>query len=82
MSFNNLNKNKKRELLNMSIKSNEHLLYESLIKLGIDPVIFDLETFDTSNLPSEDVSKELIENLKKAISSLKTINSELSLLEQ
>lgn len=82
MSFNNLSKNKKVEILNISIKSNEHMLYEALLRLGIDPIIFDLETFDTSTLPNDNISEEFVKNIKKAISSLKFINNELLLLEQ
>lgn len=82
MSFNNLSKNKKVEILNISIKSNEHMLYEALLRLGFDPSVFDLETFDTSTLPNDNISEEFVKNIKKAISSLKFINNELLLLEQ
>lgn len=82
MPFNNLNKNKKIEILNISIKSNEHILYEALIRLGINPDDFNLETFNLSNLPNDNMSKEFVDNLKKSILSLKLINSELLLLEK
>jgi hypothetical protein len=82
MSFSNLNKDKKIQILNISKKSNEDMLYESLIRLGIDPVVFDLENFDSSDLPSDTMHKEFVNNLKKSVSLLKLINSELSLLEQ
>jgi hypothetical protein len=82
MSFNKLTKNKKRELLNMSIKSNEHLLYESLIKLGIDPSSFDIDSFDINEVEIDLTSEEFVKNLIKSISSLKFIKKEIELLEQ
>jgi hypothetical protein len=80
MSFNKLTKSKKRELLNMSIKSNEHLLYESLIKLGIDPSSFDIDSFDINEVEIDLTSEEFVKNLIKSISSLKFINKEIELL--
>jgi hypothetical protein len=80
MSFDHLTKDKKREILNISIKSNEHLLYESLIRLGIDPSSFDVESFDIATIKSNQTSEEFIKNLIKSISSLKFINKEMQLL--
>lgn len=82
MSFNNLDKNKKIEILNISIKSNEHMLYESLLRLGIDPSSFDMDLFDPNTISITSSSEEFVKNLTKAISSLKFINKELNLLEQ
>jgi hypothetical protein len=82
MSFNKLTKSKKRELLNMSIKSNEHLLYESLIKLGVDPSSFDIDSFDINEVEIDLTSEEFVKNLIKSISSLKFIKKEIELLEQ
>jgi hypothetical protein len=80
MSFDHLTKDKKREILNISIKSNEHLLYESLIRLGVDPLSFDIELFDVDTIKRNQTSEEFIKNLIKSISSLKFINKEIELL--
>jgi hypothetical protein len=80
MSFDHLTKDKKREIINISIKSNEHLLYESLIRLGIDPLSFDVELFDIATIKHNQTSEEFIKNLMKSISSLKFINKEIELL--
>jgi hypothetical protein len=80
MSFDHLTKDKKREIINISIKSNEHLLYESLIRLGIDPSSFDVESFDMGTIKSNQNSEEFIKNLINSISSLKFINKEIELL--
>jgi hypothetical protein len=80
MSFDHLTKDKKKEILNISIKSNEHLLYESLIRLGIDPLSFDVESFDIATIKRNQTSEEFIKNLMKSISSLKFINKEIELL--
>ena len=82
MSFNNLSKSKKIQILNISIKSNEYILYEALLNLGIDPAIFHLETFDISTLPNDSMFEDFVNNLKKSILSLKIINNELLLLEE
>jgi hypothetical protein len=82
MSFNNLSKSKKREILNISIKSNEYMLYESLLRLGLDPSSFDIETFDIESLSLNSTSEEFIKNLSKSIQSLNFIKDELVSLEQ
>jgi hypothetical protein len=82
MSFNNLSKNKKKQVINISIKNNEFLIYESLIRLGIDPRFFDVNSFDVNIIKVGPIFQEFLENLIKSISSLKLIEKELELLEQ
>lgn len=82
MSFSNLNKDKKIQILNISKKTNEDMLYESLIRLGIDPAVFDPSTFDFSTIQLNDGSQKFIENATKAISSLSFINQQLQVLGQ
>jgi hypothetical protein len=80
MSFNNLSKNKKKQVINISIKNNEFLTYESLIRLGIDPRSFDVNSFDVNTIKVGPIFQEFLENLIKCISSLKLIEKELELL--
>jgi hypothetical protein len=82
MSFNNLSKNKKEQIINMSIKSNEHILYESLLRLGIDPSSFDIDSFDIDTVKTSSTSEHFVKDLMQSISSLKFIKKEIELLEQ
>jgi hypothetical protein len=81
MSFNNLSVDKKREILNISTKNNEQVIYESAVRLGIDPSSFDLNSFSADLININSGSEKFLDNLLKAIESLKFINSELNSLE-
>jgi hypothetical protein len=79
--FNNLNSEKKKELLELSRPFHEQVLYEALIRLGIDPLTFDPDSFDENDSSFPPNLGEVIENAAKAINSLKIIERELGSIE-
>lgn len=81
MIFNNLNSEKKKELLELSRPFHEQVLYEALIRLGIDPTTFDPDSFDVDNPSFPPNLGDIINNAAKAINSLKIIERELSNIE-
>jgi hypothetical protein len=78
MYFNNLNSEKKKELLQLSRPLHEQVLYGSLIRLGIDPSSFDPDNFDVNNFSFPPNVQDIIDDLVNSLSSIKIIEKELS----
>jgi hypothetical protein len=82
MPFDNLSNDKKREILNLSIKSSEHMLYESLLRLGLDPSSFDIDSFNIEDFNLNPSDEEFVKNLEKSIRSINLIKQEKIILGQ
>jgi hypothetical protein len=82
MPFDDLSNDKKREILNLSIKSSEHTLYESLLRLGLDPSSFDIDSFNIEDFNFNPSDEEFVKNLEKSIRSINLIKQEIIILGQ
>lgn len=84
MLFNNINKQTKLQILEENIPEYEKNIYEILIKLGIDPVTFDEDSFveeDPSVDENDLKTTGLRTKLKQAIDAINIINEEIANLE-
>ena len=84
MIFNNIDKSTKLEILEENTPKYEKDIYEILIKLGIDPVAFDQDSFEEED-PSVDQNDlatiDSRRRLREAIDALNMINEEIKNLE-
>lgn len=83
MIFNNISKEVKMEVLQDGLSDCEKNVYQNLIKLGIDPEEFDLDSYDKDSLGIDENNSTLLHIstvLEKDIETLKMINREISLL--
>lgn len=84
MIFNNIDKNTKLEILEENIPEYEKNVYEILIKLGINPVTFNEDSFEEED-PSVDENDlttiGLRKTLKQAVDAINIINQEIENLE-
>lgn len=81
MIFKNLNSEKKKEVLELSRPFHEQVLYSSIIRLGLDPITFDIDSFNPSDESFPPNLEEIINDAVQAISALKIIDRELDELE-
>jgi len=79
--FENINKDKKLEILETAKPIHEVLLYESIVRLGIDPETFDMDSFEGTEENYGLGNMEFCQNADKAIAALKMINREITSLE-
>ena len=79
--FNNITNEKKLEILETARALQEQVLYESLIRLGLDPSTFDIDSFDSDSSNYQPNVEEIIQDAVKAISALKIIYQEMELIE-
>jgi hypothetical protein len=81
MIFNNISAKKKLETLNAVKIANEEVLYDSILRLGLDPDTFEPELFDrnSSNLPKN--VDEILDDIERSITSLEIISREIAELE-
>jgi len=81
MIFNNISAKKKLETLNAVKIANEEVLYDSILRLGLDPDTFEPEVFDrnSSTLPKN--VDEILDDIERSITSLEIISREIAELE-
>lgn len=79
--FENIDRDKKIEILETARPLHERLLYESLVRLGIDPNGFDMDSFEGTEENYGLGNMEFCENADKAIAAIKMINREIASLE-
>lgn len=79
--FENIDKDKKLEILEAAKPLHERLLYESIVRLGIDPDGFDMDLFEGTEENYGLGNMEFCQNADKAIAALKMINREIASLE-
>lgn len=78
--FENIDPAKKREILLAAKPIHETALYESLVRLGLDPESFNIETFDGSEENYGSANLEFCTNANNAIENIKMIDRELAKL--
>jgi hypothetical protein len=78
MIFQNISTEKKLETLNSAKVAHEEALYDSILRVGLDPDLFDPETFDKNDptLPSN--LSQILEDIERSINSIIIINREIS----
>lgn len=84
MLFNNIDKNTKLQILEENIPEYEKDIYKLLIKLGINPVTFDEDSFleEDPSVDEKDLSTiSLRKRLKQAVDAINIINQEIENLE-
>jgi hypothetical protein len=81
MIFNNISREKKLETLNAAKIAHEEVLYDSILRLGLDPDTFEPEVFDrnSSTLPKN--VDEILDDIERSITSLEIISREIAELE-
>lgn len=79
--FNNVTNEKKLEILETAMVLQEQVLYESLIRLGLDPSTFDIDSFDSDSSNYQPNVDEIIQDAARAISALKIIYQEMELIQ-
>lgn len=83
MIFNNIDKETKLEILQENLTHYEKDIYQNLIKLGIDPEEFDLNTFDRQSLDIDEQNASAVftaDLLDKDIKALNMIYKEIDSL--
>jgi len=78
--FENIDPIKKREILLAAKPIHETALYESLVRLGLDPESFDIETFEGTEENYGLANLEFCNNASSAIQNIKMIDRELAKL--
>lgn len=81
MIFNNISAEKKLETLNAARIAHEEVLYDSILRLGLDPDIFNPDEFNPmdENLPRN--TEQIIDDITRSINSIKIIDREIRDLE-
>jgi hypothetical protein len=80
MLFNNINSEKKMEILLSAKTSYEELIYASILRIGFDPENFDSDTFDPLSEVIPNGSDGLIQTIQRSISAINIIEKEISYL--
>jgi hypothetical protein len=78
--FNNLTKEKKIEILESAMPFHEQVLYESIIRLGLDPDEFDPDLFDGTEENFGPQNLEFCKSAQKAIDGLDLIRRQIESL--
>ena len=81
MIFNNISTEKKMEALIAAREAHEQSLYDSILRVGIDPEEFDMNTFDPDDENHPKNSEEILKGITKSISSLNIVKKEMDSLE-
>lgn len=81
MIFNNISKEKKIEILTAAREVHEQGLYDSILRIGIDPEEFNMDTFNPNDENHPKNNEEIIQSISNAIASLGIIKKEMDLLE-
>ena len=78
--FNNITNEKKLEMLETARDLHEQVLYESLIRLGIDPSTFSIDNFDSNSENYPPNVEEIIQDAVRSIAALTIIYQEMDLI--
>lgn len=78
--FENIDQTKKTEILLSAKPIHELALYECIVRLGLDPETFDMDTFQGTEENYGLANLEFCNNANKAIETIKMINRELAKL--
>jgi hypothetical protein len=81
MIFNNISAKKKLETLNAVKIANEEVLYDSILRLGLDPDTFEPELFDRNSFTLPKNVDEILNDIERSINSLGIIGREIAELE-
>lgn len=81
MIFNNISAEKKLETLNAAKIAHEEILYDSILRLGLDPDLFNPDEFNPNDETLPRNTEHIIQDITRSISSLNIINREIAELE-
>lgn len=76
--FENIDSTKRKEILLSAKPIHELVLYESIVRLGLDPESFNMDEFNGTEENYGLVNLEFCANANKAIESIKMIDRELA----
>jgi hypothetical protein len=77
MIFENISTEKKLETLNSAKVAHEEALYDSILRVGLDPDSFDPETFDKNDPTLPTNLSQILEDIERSINSINIINREI-----
>ena len=81
MIFNNITREKKIEMLTDARVGHEENIYNSILKIGLDPDEFNAESFDPDDNLHPENNEVLLQGIAKSINFLNIIDREIASLE-